>query len=70
MEWNCFSPDSILYNTLYQDSFSSDSIIFNLNNIDETNNKISGNISLIHLEGYKPNININFSDLPVSIIDN
>tara|TARA_A100001234_G_C12592880_1_gene371392 strand:+ start:19 stop:567 length:549 start_codon:yes stop_codon:yes gene_type:complete len=69
-EKNCDALGTILYSTSYSTSLSSDSIILNLTNIDEINYKMSGNLALINTAANKPNIDINFSDVPISIFEN
>jgi len=69
-EKNCDAIGTILYSTFYSTNLSSDSIILDLTNIDEINYKISGTLSIINSTGTKPNIDINFSDVPISIFGN
>ena len=66
----CVFENSNFYSTSYNShpqSSSPDSIIVNLINIDEINYKISGDFTIIDPTGNTPNIDVVFSDVPMTI---
>ena len=67
-EYNCnFDNTNYFSTSYYTNGTATDSIIVNLTNIDEINYKVSGDFSIIDLSGNKPNIDVVFSDIPISI---
>ena len=68
-EYNCDFENTNYFSTFYNTNsiILPDSIIVNLTNIDEINYTVSGNFSIIDLSANKPNIDVVFADLPISI---
>ena len=68
-EYNCDFENTNYFSTSYNTNsiLQPASIIVNLTNIDEINYTVSGNFSIIDLSANKPNIDVVFADLPMSI---